>query len=70
MAHFGYPEGVRFYGVHKENRYARVVQSNPEISADGKVLDTRKGSIDVHLRVEAGIYEQYYEALTDELNAL
>lgn len=68
-AHFGHPATVRFYSAHKENRYARVYQSNPEI-VDGQVVDARKGSIDVHLRVDASIHDRFVETVEATLKSL
>ncbi|KAF8319276.1 hypothetical protein DL93DRAFT_2074851 [Clavulina sp. PMI_390] len=68
-AHFGHPDTVRFFSAHKENRYARVYQSNPEI-IDGKVVDPRKGSIDVHLRIDASIHDQFVAELNRVLQSL
>lgn len=68
-AHFGHPDTVKFFSAHKENRYARVYQSNPEI-VDGKVVDPRKGSIDLHVRVDAHIRDAFVADIAETLRSL
>lgn len=68
-AHFGHPDTVKFFSAHKENRYARVYQSNPEI-VDGKVVDPRTGSIDLHVRVDAHIRDAFVASIAETLRSL
>ena len=63
-AHFGFPDGSRFYTpVHWKN-YLRAFKSNPVKGADG-VWHARHGSIDISLGVSPELKSQVLEILAE-----
>ena len=72
-ADFGYPGQVTFHTGAVANRYFRVFKSNPLLEfADGicRVVDARKGYLDIQFIVDSAIYDRVLEALGEELRQL
>ena len=63
-AHFGFPDGCRFYTPKLGKNSLRVFKSNPVKGADG-IWYARPGSIDISLGVSPELKSQVLEVLAE-----
>lgn len=68
-AHFGHHGKTRFHTGFLGNRYIRIFRSNPHI-ADGEVLDTREGLLDIQFLVDANIRDNVLRSLEEQSTQL
>ena len=63
-AHFGFPDGSRFYTPVFLKNYLRVLKSNPVKGIDG-IWHARQGSIDISLGVSSELKSRVLEILAE-----
>ena len=63
-AHFGFPDGSKFYSPVYWKNYFRALKSNPEKGVDGN-WHTRQGCIDISLGVPPELKPRVLEILAE-----